>query len=472
MSNVSPARADLRVGALRAVAILGLVISACSHAVDTPTEATSNVSEALPADGCAETTGANLVQPQLTCSGTDSVGSFAVFGYSNPTGHVVSVPEGTLNSLTAGGTGAGSHQSPPTLFDAISRTDAFVVRYTGASPTWTLNGHTAQFPNLGTPPSCATVVDPATGVERVTLGTGASASTVGVANLDPATLLNPAQAAVATQTPMAGGTRAIGTMLGSLRVGNDATPTYEIPLWVSPGRAGIQPDLALTYANGGNGIVGAGWVLRGLSSIALCTSTYSTGSWQYPNGQDPDGALCLDGAPLARIGANEWRPEGAPNTQVLAAQRGASNNILVFTINLPTGISQTYGGAPNSTIAAGPNTGRWSVVKTQDRFGNAVAYDYELAPARTGWATGTEPRIHQIRYTLVRSDEHHRRERADAYPRAGADRKPRPLCWNGKRSPRRGGPRREYSSRRRDVHGRGVVGVRDACRQHSSVCDS
>jgi hypothetical protein len=40
---------------------------------------------------------------------------------------------------------------------------------------------------------------------------------------------------------------------------------------VPPGRAGIQPNLSLEYASGGgNGFVGVGWGLAGLSRISRC----------------------------------------------------------------------------------------------------------------------------------------------------------------------------------------------------------
>jgi hypothetical protein len=385
----------MRIGALRVLGVCALVISACSHAVDAPEEHTADVSSAFGAGGCAETTNANLVQPTVTCVGSDSTSSFAVFGYTNPTLHSVTIPLGSSNALIAGGSAKGAQQSPPTLFDSTSQTNAFVVRYAGAAPAWTLNGTTATASSSA--PACTATVNPTTGVETVSLGTSGSGATVGVAGLDPTTLLG--GSILQTQTPVtqglhilgAPGTQAIGSLQGSMHVGNDAVPEYDIPLWVSPGRQGVQPDLSLTYAGSGNGIVGVGWVLRGLSTVATCTQTYSTGlNAATP---DPDGALCLDGSPMVKIGANEWRVEQDPSTRVRATR--LSSQIYTLTVDRSSGISSTYAAFGHSSK---PN--RWFVSSSYDRFGNALSYQYEYAPTRTGWIGGDEPRIHQINYTL------------------------------------------------------------------------
>jgi hypothetical protein len=63
-------------------------------------------------------------------------------------------------------------------------------------------------------------------------------------------------------------TRAIGSTEGGFAVSDLGAASYTIPLAVRDGINGLQPALALSYnSNGGNGIMGMGWTLSGLSVI-------------------------------------------------------------------------------------------------------------------------------------------------------------------------------------------------------------
>jgi len=62
-----------------------------------------------------------------------------------------------------------------------------------------------------------------------------------------------------------------GRTPGAFAVSRVGTATYTIPIWAPPGPQGLQPKIALTYNSGhGNGYVGVGWSLSGLSSIYRC----------------------------------------------------------------------------------------------------------------------------------------------------------------------------------------------------------
>lgn len=73
-----------------------------------------------------------------------------------------------------------------------------------------------------------------------------------------------AQAQVAGHTP------------GEFSVDGTGAATYQVPLKVPPGAAGMQPELALLYhSRAGNGQLGVGWSLSGLSAITRSTAVFS-----------------------------------------------------------------------------------------------------------------------------------------------------------------------------------------------------
>ena len=50
--------------------------------------------------------------------------------------------------------------------------------------------------------------------------------------------------------------------------------SYEVPIRVAPGVAGVEPKLSFSYnSQGTNGIMGLGWSLTGLSAIMRCPQT-------------------------------------------------------------------------------------------------------------------------------------------------------------------------------------------------------
>nr|VFK68281.1 MAG: virulence plasmid B protein [Candidatus Kentron sp. UNK]VFK73516.1 MAG: virulence plasmid B protein [Candidatus Kentron sp. UNK] len=64
----------------------------------------------------------------------------------------------------------------------------------------------------------------------------------------------------------------VGSIPGQLSVRQGAA--VYIPIEVPPGVAGMQPDLAITYnSNAGNGLLGVGFSLSGLSTITRCGQT-------------------------------------------------------------------------------------------------------------------------------------------------------------------------------------------------------
>lgn len=179
------------------------------------------------------------------------------------------------------------------------------------------------------------------------------------------------------------------TTVGYLPAKWDVTPqgqfVYTIPLDVPAGRAGMQPELALTYSSaGGNGLAGVGWALAGLSEIAPCPRTMIADG--HIDGVDYDKSEpeatrdvnCLDGRRLVDLGNGELRTEQESYAKIVYASS-------VYTVYLRDGRIRTY--RPKTAIRKfGKASGnvqdtevieRWVIAEERDREGNAIVYNHQ-----------------------------------------------------------------------------------------------
>ena len=164
--------------------------------------------------------------------------------------------------------------------------------------------------------------------------------TLGVTLTDAAGATSSASTIVAVSDPIGvteltkPGTVGVGTTAGQFAVSESGAATYSIPIQVPPGVAGLQPNLALIYnSQGGDGHLGVGWNVSGVSSITRCPKTIATDGVRepinYDNVTDPvngNDAFCLDGQRLIPVSggitsaACVWPPGSSttPNNQCAA----------------------------------------------------------------------------------------------------------------------------------------------------------
>ncbi len=197
-------------------------------------------------------------------------------------------------------------------------------------------------------------------------------------------------------------TQAVGEIAFQHSVSLDGAAQVTIPIWVPPGRQGIQPSLQLIYSSrGGDGALGIGWQLGGLSAITACRRTPAVD--EAFGGQYPD-RFCLDGM---RIVENSTEVDSYRN--IIAHGSGAYPDS--FDVFSADGMIARYGSRPaaHSVIAglvsrcswgyvnnsyvgwddshAGCSSGgsgdmqrrAWMLDKVEDRFGNSMEIDYDTA---------------------------------------------------------------------------------------------
>ncbi|MGA7823279.1 MAG: SpvB/TcaC N-terminal domain-containing protein, partial [Steroidobacteraceae bacterium] len=94
-------------------------------------------------------------------------------------------------------------------------------------------------------------------------------------------------------------TGAAGRTKGSFAVSSTGAATYTIPIWAPPGPRGVTPQIALSYnSQGGNGYLGVGWGISGLSAIYRCNLTYAQDAAPAPVALSTSDGYCMDGQRL------------------------------------------------------------------------------------------------------------------------------------------------------------------------------
>jgi RHS repeat-associated protein len=179
----------------------------------------------------------------------------------------------------------------------------------------------------------------------------------------------------------------VGRTAGSFAVSGTGAATYSIPIWAPPGPKGMQPSMALVYSSqSGNGYVGVGWNLAGLSSIYRCNLTYAQDSAPAPVALSTSDGYCLDGQRL-RLTSGTYGTAGSTyqteiaNFKNVTAYGTAGNGPSYFIVQGPDGRSFQYGNGGNSQVlASGTSTAlTWMLDQVSDPPGNTMTISYSTA---------------------------------------------------------------------------------------------
>jgi hypothetical protein len=202
---------------------------------------------------------------------------------------------------------------------------------------------------------------------------------------------------------------------------SDGSAHLSFPIWVPPGRLGLQPSLAATYSSeAGNGLLGMGWDLP-ISSIQVDTRfgvpTYSTAVESETYTLDGD-ILVMDPGQTARGTTTSFhrRSEGRFDTII---RNGPADPLEHETPSVSGltyhwevidkhGTHYVYGDTENARGSMlGSGVYRWYLHRVTDAFGNSMIYTYDkrvqpfhpmTTPASTAQSVEVYPK--SIQYTL------------------------------------------------------------------------
>ncbi len=171
---------------------------------------------------------------------------------------------------------------------------------------------------------------------------------------------------------------------GKLDVNGLGGAVYSVPVEIPPGTAGMVPSVSLQYnSQGGDGPLGVGWSVTGLSEINRCGKTLvqdgSIGGVAF-NSND---RFCLDGQRLVAIsgtyGADgtEYRTEMESFSKIIS--RGSTGSGPAWwEVRTKSGQIMEYGNTSNSKamLSGIASIKSWLVNKISDTKGNYLTYTY------------------------------------------------------------------------------------------------
>ncbi|WP_158558945.1 FG-GAP repeat domain-containing protein [Rhodoferax lacus] len=181
---------------------------------------------------------------------------------------------------------------------------------------------------------------------------------------------------------------------GDFSVSSSGAAVYSIPIQIPPGVSSMEPKLSLFYnSQGGNGMLGLGWGLSGLSAITRCGRTMAQDGSRGGVNFNTDDRFCLDGQRLMLVSGtygaagSEYRTEINSFSMVVANQSGVGGPIS-FTVKTKSGLTIEYGNTTDSRIEAVKGAGSaatwaigsvrtWVRNKVTDLSGNYMTVFYE-----------------------------------------------------------------------------------------------
>ncbi|HWY70313.1 MAG TPA: FG-GAP-like repeat-containing protein [Terriglobales bacterium] len=197
----------------------------------------------------------------------------------------------------------------------------------------------------------------------------------------------------------------MGTIETHFNVTPDGAATLSIPIAVPPGREGIEPSLSFDYdSRRGNGPLGVGWTLDGLSEVRRCRKTFAQDGYAAGVSFDQNDALCLDGNRLVEASTHscpgngrEYRTETHPFSRICRYEDKSAALLGEWRVWEKDGSIRSFGRVEWRSIVAGATLKRyssvsepilaWALAKVEDRRGNFFLVLYRSASVSTNPAT-------------------------------------------------------------------------------------
>ncbi|MGH8035603.1 MAG: SpvB/TcaC N-terminal domain-containing protein, partial [Lysobacterales bacterium] len=189
-------------------------------------------------------------------------------------------------------------------------------------------------------------------------------------------------------TPDAASSR-VGVTAGEFRVDESGNATYRVPILTAPGSGGMAPRISLNYSSkAGNGPMGMGWSLGGISAITRCSRTIEQDGKSGRRGVTltANDRFCMDGQRLIAVSGTygatgaEYRSEVDTISKIVSSGM-AGTGPQSFTVWRKDGSVIQYGATADSRIEArtasdSQTVFTWAQNRVTDAAGNYIDYVY------------------------------------------------------------------------------------------------
>ncbi len=195
-------------------------------------------------------------------------------------------------------------------------------------------------------------------------------------------------------------TKAVGSTVGSHGVSPSGAATYSIPISIPQGTMGMQPTISLAYnSQSGNGKLGRGWGLSGLSSITRVSKNIFHDDEVAPINGDLTDQYSMDGNRLILLSGTHGQNNAVYGTHIetfsrITAKGSQGLGPQYFIVEMKNGLTYEYGRTEDARFLFEGDAFTvlsWQLNKVKDCHGNYMEYVYKTEDR--------EIRIDKIIYT-------------------------------------------------------------------------
>ena len=181
----------------------------------------------------------------------------------------------------------------------------------------------------------------------------------------------------------------VGTTDGQFEVDDSGKASFAVTIDVPPGIAGVAPKLAIAYSTAaGNGLLGQGAHLSGLSAISRCSRNLALDGYSRGAALDANDAYCLDGSRLVLMSGTHGQTGAMYHTAVESFQKievtqhnthaDGSASPLSWKVRTASGAEILFGTSLTDRLETPDGIAlQWSISEFTDKNDNSIQYVYQ-----------------------------------------------------------------------------------------------